>query len=58
MFALYLFAGDVLREFSIAMMFCVVLGTLTSIYVSNVMLIHFNIRGDDKAALREEKESV
>lgn len=54
MFALYLFAGDVLREFSIAMIFCVVLGTLTSIYVSNVMLIHFNIRGADKAALREQ----
>jgi preprotein translocase SecF subunit len=44
MIALYLFAGDVLREFSIAMMFCIVLGTLTSIYVSNVVLIHFNIR--------------
>ena len=44
MLALYLFAGSVLREFSLAMMFCIVLGTLTSVYISNVLLIHFNIR--------------
>jgi preprotein translocase SecF subunit len=46
MLALYLFAGDVLREFSIAMMFAIVMGTLTSIYVSNVILYHFNLRGN------------
>lgn len=46
MLGLYLFGGAVLREFSIAMMFCVVLGTLTSIYISNVVLIHFDIRGE------------
>ncbi|MCL2338604.1 MAG: protein translocase subunit SecF [Proteobacteria bacterium] len=44
MAALYLFAGEVLREFSIAMMFCIILGTLTSIYISNVVLIHFSLR--------------
>ena len=47
MFALYLFAGEVLRMFSIAMIFSVILGTITSIYVSNVVLIHFNIRGKE-----------
>ena len=46
MLGLYLFAGSVLRDFSLAMMFCIVLGTLTSIYVSNVILFHFNIRGE------------
>jgi len=46
MLALYLFAGEVLREFSLAMMFCIVMGTLTSIYVSNVVLYHFNLRKD------------
>jgi preprotein translocase SecF subunit len=44
MLALYMFGGEVLREFSIAMMFAIVLGTLTSIYVSNVILYHFNLR--------------
>ena len=46
MAGLYFFAGSVLREFSLAMMFAVVLGTLTSIYISNVILYHFNLRGD------------
>lgn len=48
MLGLYLFGGVVLREFSIAMIFAIVLGTMTSIYVSNVVLIHFNIRGETK----------
>jgi preprotein translocase SecF subunit len=47
MIALYLFAGEVLREFSIAMMFAIVMGTLTSIYVSNVILYHFNLRKEN-----------
>ncbi len=44
MFGLYLFGGAVLREFAIAMVFCIILGTVTSIYVSNVVLYHFNLR--------------
>ncbi len=44
MSALYLFGGDVLREFAMAMMFCIIIGTLTSIYISNVVLYHFNLR--------------
>jgi preprotein translocase SecF subunit len=47
MIALYLFAGEVLRDFSIAMMFAIVMGTLTSIYVSNVILYHFNLRKEN-----------
>ncbi|MCL1902192.1 MAG: protein translocase subunit SecF [Alphaproteobacteria bacterium] len=46
MLGLYFFGGAVLREFSEAMMFAVVLGTITSIYVSNVILYHFNVRKD------------
>lgn len=46
MIALYLFAGDVLGEFALSMMFCIVMGTLTSIYISNVVLYHFNLRKD------------
>jgi len=36
-----------LREFAVAMTFSVVSGTLTSIYISNVILYHFNLRETD-----------
>lgn len=44
MIGLYLFGGIMLQEFAIAMTFSVVMGTLTSIYISNVILYHFNLR--------------
>ncbi|MCL1891796.1 MAG: protein translocase subunit SecF [Alphaproteobacteria bacterium] len=47
MIGLYLFGGAVLREFSIAMAFAVIMGTLTSIYISNVILYHFNLRKEN-----------
>lgn len=47
MVALFLFGGPALRDFSIAMTFAVVMGTFTSIYISNVILYHFNLRDED-----------
>lgn len=47
MVGLYLFGGDMLQEFAIAMTFSIVMGTLTSIYISNVILYHFNLRETD-----------
>lgn len=44
MVGLYFWGGVVLQEFAIAMTFSVVMGTLTSIYISNVILYHFNLR--------------
>lgn len=44
MIGLYLFGGVMLRDFAVAMTFSVVMGTLTSIYISNVILYHFNLR--------------
>ena len=44
MVGIYLFGGLMLREFAIAMTFSIVSGTLTSIYISNVILYHFNLR--------------
>ena len=41
---IYIFGGQMLREFAIAMTFSIVMGTLTSIYISNVILYHFNLR--------------
>ena len=48
MVGLALFGGQVLREFAYAMGFSVIMGTFTSIYVSNIMLYHFNLRDSDK----------
>lgn len=44
MVGIYLFGGQMLQEFAIAMIFSIVSGTLTSIYISNVILYHFNLR--------------
>ncbi len=44
MVGLYLFGGLMLKDFAIAMTFSIVMGTLTSIYISNVVLYHFNLR--------------
>ncbi len=44
MLGLYLFGGTMLQEFAIAMSFAVVMGTITSIYISNVVLYHFDLR--------------
>lgn len=44
MIGLYIFGGQMLREFAIAMTFSIVMGTATSIYISNVILYHFNLR--------------
>lgn len=44
---IYMFGGAMLRDFAIAMTFSVVSGTLTSMYISNVILYHFNLRESD-----------
>ena len=47
MVGLYIFGSVMLQEFAIAMSFSIVMGTLTSIYISNVILYHFNLRDTD-----------
>ncbi|HTH17150.1 MAG TPA: protein translocase subunit SecF [Magnetospirillum sp.] len=42
--ALLIFGGDVLREFSIAMLWGLVIGTYSSVYVAMPILIYFNLR--------------
>ncbi len=44
MVGLYFFGGVLLKDFAIAMSFSIVMGTATSIYISNVILYHFNLR--------------
>lgn len=48
MIGLYIFGGQLLREFAIAMGFSIVMGTFTSIYISNMILYNFNLRDSDK----------
>ncbi|CAA7623540.1 Protein translocase subunit SecF [Candidatus Terasakiella magnetica] len=48
--ALLFFGGEVLRGFSIAMLWGLIIGTYSSIYVAMPMLVYFNLRtGKDKA---------
>lgn len=46
MFGLYLFGGEVLRDFAIAMTFSILMGTFTSVYISNAVLLNFDLRGE------------
>lgn len=48
MFGIFLFGGALLRDFALAMGFSIVMGTFTSIYISNVILYNFNLRDSDK----------
>ncbi|MEE1110583.1 MAG: protein translocase subunit SecF [Alphaproteobacteria bacterium] len=48
MIGLAVFGGQVLRDFAYAMGFSVIMGTFTSMYISNIMLYHFNLRDTDK----------
>lgn len=48
MLGLFLFSGEVLRDFALAMTFSIVMGTFTSIYISNVVLLNFDLRGENK----------
>jgi len=44
MVSLLMFAKGVLGDFASAMLFCIFMGTLSSIFVSNACLLYFNIR--------------
>jgi preprotein translocase SecF subunit len=47
MAVLLAFAGHVLGEFSIAMLFSIIAGTFSSIFVSNSILVYFKIRDNE-----------
>ena len=44
MVAMLMFAFGVLGEFAIAMIFCIFMGTFSSVFISNACLMYFNIR--------------
>jgi preprotein translocase subunit SecF len=46
--AIYLFGGAVLADFALAMIWGIVVGTYSSIFIAVPLLLYFNIRrGDD-----------
>jgi len=51
---LVLFGGDVIRSFTISMLFGVFVGTYSSIYVAAPMLIYFKLRSDSMFKDKEE----
>ena len=52
--SIYLFGGEILKGFSLAMIFGVVFGTYSSIYIANPILI--KLRVSQKTILKEETE--
>ena len=56
--ALFIFGGAVIRSFTAAMIFGVVVGTYSSIFIAAPVLIIFRLRGSSKRVEDEEKEKV
>ncbi|MBI5121522.1 MAG: protein translocase subunit SecF [Rhodospirillales bacterium] len=57
--ALLLFGGEVIRGFSVAMLWGVIVGTYSSVYVAMPVLYHFNLRQITKGKVQgEEGETV
>lgn len=56
--SLYAFGGEVIRSFTLAMIFGIVIGTYSSIFLAAPLLILLKLRGDGKSPDRDEtKES-
>ena len=51
--SIFFFGGEVLKGFSLAMIFGVVFGTYSSIYIANTVLVRLNV--SQKTVLREDK---
>ncbi|OAN44036.1 preprotein translocase subunit SecF [Paramagnetospirillum marisnigri] len=57
--ALLMFGGDVLHGFSVAMLWGLIIGTYSSIYVAMPMLVYFNLRtGKDRAEDEAKAEAA
>ncbi len=50
--SIFLFGGEILKGFSLAMIFGVIFGTYSSIYISNTVLVRLNV--SQKTVLKEE----
>ncbi len=53
--SIFFFGGEILKGFSLAMIFGVIFGTYSSIYIANTVLVRLNVT--QKTVLREEDKS-
>ena len=53
LFSIYIFGGEILKGFSFAMIMGVVLGTYSSIYIANPILVNLNV--NSKTLEKKEK---
>ena len=52
--SIYIFGGEILKGFSLAMILGVIFGTYSSIYIANTILILLNV--SQKTILKEDKD--
>ena len=53
--SIFIFGGEILKGFSLAMIFGVIFGTYSSIYIANTILVRLNV--SQKTILREDDKS-
>ncbi len=56
--ALYVFGGEVIRDFVYALIFGVVIGTYSSVFIASPVLLYMNIRRSDAAPKEPEPQEV
>ena len=54
LFSIFFFGGEILKGFSLAMIFGVVFGTYSSIYIANTILVRLNV--SQKTILKEDEK--
>ena len=55
LFSIFFFGGEILKGFSLAMIFGVIFGTYSSIYIANTVLVLLNV--SQKTILKEEEKN-
>ena len=55
LFSIFFFGGEILKGFSLAMIFGVIFGTYSSIYIANTVLVRMNV--SQKTILKEEEKT-
>ena len=55
LFSIFFFGGEILKGFSLAMIFGVIFGTYSSIYIANTILVRLNV--SQKTILKEEDKN-
>jgi preprotein translocase subunit SecF len=55
LFSIFFFGGEILKGFSLAMIFGVIFGTYSSIYIANIVLVRLKV--SQKTILKEEEKT-